>query len=173
MINLKEINEMQEELDKNIKELNGKQKELNRMIEEYGNQSQNVIENWEKNWEPAKGEDYYFLNYFGGIENYEYVSNIDEDIINRNRVFQTKELTEKWLEIDKYLRKESCKLNLELDDEDSNKYYIYYDKDEDVFKSFIVCDYYYLSNFHFEGKEKVEDILKRFTTDELKFYFNI
>lgn len=173
MINLKEITEMQEELDKNIKELNGKQKELNRMIEDYGNQSQNVIENWEKNWEPAKGEDYYFIRDDSTIDDYTNNSDFDERIINYKRVFQTYELAEKWLEIDKYLKKESCKLNLELDDEDYNKYYIYYNIEKDVFDSEEVCDYCYLSKFYFEGEEKVEDILKRFTTDELKYYFNI
>lgn len=162
MINLEEIKEMQEK--------------LNKMIEDYDNQSQkndtiNVVDKWDKNWKADENEDYYFITIDGEVKTYKNDSNIDDIIINRSRVFQTRELAEKWLEIDNYIRAKAFEPN--WDDDNQSKYYICYSYYSHQFKIDIEYRSYIFQKYYFENIEIVEEILDRYSEIELKFYFNI
>lgn len=162
MINLEEIKEMQEK--------------LNKMIEDYDNQSQkndtiNVVDKWDKNWKADENEDYYFITIDGEVKTYKNDSNIDDIIINRSRVFQTHELAEKWLEIDSFIRDRS--FEPDWNDKNQQKYFICYSYDCNEFKidsCFWTTDFI---KYYFNSVTTVEEILNIYSKKELKFYFNI
>lgn len=169
---LKLVNENEEEKRMiKLEEIKEMQDKLNRMIEEYHNQSQNIIAKWEKDWKPLLEEDFYIINSANEVDEDTYYEPSYLEFFERNRVFKSEELAEKWLEIDKYIRKRSFKPNWE--DKEQAKYYIYYsyyDKGFDVQVSRLEDSF---KPFYFETEKKAREILERYSEEELKFYFNI
>lgn len=117
------------------KELQQKIEELQKQIDELKNTK---IEEEQKKWKPALGEKYYYINVSREIYYYNFVNDrFDNDCVNSGNCFKTKEEAEFALYKIKYTQMfkqyvEEHSTTLDWRDSEPNKYYIYYDYEDNA-----------------------------------------
>lgn len=123
---------------------------------------------------PRLGEQYWFVdsagNVFGDCWYDSMVDNCRKDFL---RIFKTKKECERYLEIKKAFKDESKNFEPNWKDGSQNKYYLYYDHDENSVEISwnTWCGQAVL---YFESREVLEELIARFGEEDIKkYYFGI
>lgn len=123
---------------------------------------------------PRPGEQYWFIDSMGDAFCDAWYNNmIDNYRKDFLRIFRTGEECERYLEIQKAFKEESKNFEPNWKDGNQDKYYLYYDHDENSVKISwnTWCGQAVL---YFESREVLEELIARFGEEDIKkYYFGI
>lgn len=128
-----------------------------------------LIEEKPTRYIPQAGETYYYIDHFGNICNTENNETIDDEWnISHNLVFKTEK---ECLEYKKFLELlDEYKCDLNWDDKTKNKYYLYYDLEDDEIR----VGYNYLlkmqCTFYFKSESDAKEFITKAGKDNIKRY---
>lgn len=123
---------------------------------------------------PRLGEQYWFVdsvgNVFGDCWYDSMADNYRKDFL---RIFKTKEECFRYLEIQEAFKEESKNFEPNWKDGSQDKYYLYYDHDENSVE-ISWNTWYGQAVLYFESREVLEELIARFGEEDIKkYYFGI
>ncbi|MDM0704850.1 hypothetical protein QTH61_14985 [Clostridium perfringens] len=123
---------------------------------------------------PRLGEQYWYVGTIGYVVSaYWDDSTTDNHRKDFLRVFKTQKECKRYLEIQQAFKEESKNFEPNWKDDSQNKYYLYYDHDENSVEVdlYVACQETIL---YFESKEVLEELISRFGEEDIKkYYFGI
>ena len=182
---LKKINGRMQELKDQLSEisstLNGYSEDIKDMAEDLANDNaddekddEEPIQRHEKDWHPNPGQKYWFIDDMGKTDfefwDYsEHVDEVDRFRLMNNNVFETEEIAERKLELDKAI----AKRRYYPTDSDNFVYTIKYDTDTHRLASPVCQSFYFngLGVVYFDEQFKAQYIINHYGEELKEFYF--
>ena len=122
---------------------------------------------------PNTGEYYCYIDEFGNVNGSVNDGTIDDSwLIDHQLVFKNEKECKEYKKFLELLDEYKCELNWE--DKNECKYYLYYDKLTDYIYTDANCSCQTQGTFYFKSKKDIEEFIKRAGKDNIKRYmFNV
>lgn len=155
-------------IDKKIEDL---RKEFNEKVDELKREYKEKNEKWI----PEEGEEYYFVDEELNVDwNWFDNDDTDEAIVKYNKVFKTEEEAQEYADYLKARKEYSYEFSKEeWEDTRIDKYYIYYDYEDNNMGISSYSAYKYLNQIYFKSREEAQEFIENYKEEILKFEFDI